>query len=123
MNVRDRVSLKDAQGTHYGVITVMRVDGLCSVKWDSGITELVPESELVFVESPAENAYTRGEAMGVPPAEAKDTGGAPYVTESGKVLADAEIEELSREAEQGYDVSRGAPSVRDRIASWLARLR
>lgn len=51
--MRDRVSLKDAQGTHYGVITVMRVDGLCSVKWDSGITELVPESELTFVEGGA----------------------------------------------------------------------
>jgi hypothetical protein len=30
----------------------------------------------------------------------------PYVTKTGKVLSDQEIEDLADEAEQGYDVSR-----------------
>ena len=48
MNVRDRVSLTDAQATHYGVVTTRRDDGACTVKWDSGMTEFIHESELTF---------------------------------------------------------------------------
>jgi hypothetical protein len=42
----DRVSLTDARMTHTGTVTTRREDGLCTVKWDSGMTERIHESEL-----------------------------------------------------------------------------
>lgn len=53
MNVRDRVSVTDTHAIHYGVVTTKRENGLCSVKWDSGITELIHESELTVVQGGA----------------------------------------------------------------------
>lgn len=75
MEVNDHVSLTDPAQTHHGKVTAVAEDGMCHVKWDSGMTERVHESELTRI----------------------------YVTEGGKVLTDADVEELSREAEQGYE--------------------
>lgn len=42
----DRVSLTDARMTHTGTVTTRREDGMCTVKWDSGMTERIHENEL-----------------------------------------------------------------------------
>jgi hypothetical protein len=53
-------------------------------------------------ESPGPRFYCRGCAI--------DFLKTPYVTKTGKILSDADIEELADEAEAGYDVS----NVKDR---------
>lgn len=46
MKPRDRVILKDTIGTNHGTITVRSDNGMCAVKWDTGITEHIHENEL-----------------------------------------------------------------------------
>jgi hypothetical protein len=46
MHVGDHVYLDDASGRNNGKVTTRSEDGICAVKWDSGITERVHESEL-----------------------------------------------------------------------------
>lgn len=42
----DRVALTDANGTHAGTVMVRNDTGMCSVKWDSGVTERIHELAL-----------------------------------------------------------------------------
>lgn len=46
-----------------------------------------------------------------------------YVTQTGKVLTDSEIDALADEAERGYDVSALKPPVEDAYAAHVERLR
>lgn len=52
MNTGDHVYLDDPQGRVYGKVTALADDGICVVKWDSGTTERVHESELVALTTP-----------------------------------------------------------------------
>lgn len=53
MQAGDSVYLDDAKGRSYGKVTTRAEDGMCAVKWDSGITERVHESKL----KPSPNPY------------------------------------------------------------------
>lgn len=46
MNVHDRVCVTDAEGTHSGTVMMRYSDGMCFVKWDTGVTERIHEDEL-----------------------------------------------------------------------------
>lgn len=50
MKVRDRVWLKDPLGEHFGTVTTVNEhSGMCTVKWDSGMTERIHKTELTVV--------------------------------------------------------------------------
>lgn len=51
MKVGDHVYLDDSKGRNYGKITTRDEKGICHVKWDSGITERIHESELYLAAS------------------------------------------------------------------------
>lgn len=57
MNVGDRVSITDAQRTHDGTVVTVKEHGMVTVKWDSGMTELVHTSELAVASPDDEEAY------------------------------------------------------------------
>lgn len=54
MNTDDHVYLDDASGRHFGKVTTRADNGMCSVKWDSGITEQIHEDELHEYTNPYE---------------------------------------------------------------------
>jgi len=49
VDVGTRVRLTDARGTHEGVVTSRRRNGMCVVEWDSGVSELIHQSELTEI--------------------------------------------------------------------------
>jgi hypothetical protein len=42
----DRVSLEDVRGTHHGTVQEILVNGLVTVRWDSGMIERCQPEEL-----------------------------------------------------------------------------
>lgn len=95
MKVGERVSITDPQRTHEGTVTAVKTDGMVTVKWDSGMTELVHRSELAKL-------------------------GAPVPVES--ILDDEDFAVLrDKDDEGGYEEEK-RPSFRERLASlWDSR--
>ncbi len=113
MNVGDRVSITDPQRTHEGSVTTVKEDGTLIVKWDSGMTERLHESEVTPLGAPVKSVEALPEWEG-------GVTEAPPVAKPGAPLSDDLNDEPSDG--EGYDLDDPKhPTFRERmVAFWDA---
>lgn len=114
MIVGDRVSITDPQNTHEGTVTTVKDDGMLTVKWDSGMTERVHESELTLL------GYQLGAPLsGGPPANRLAMEQAKIQQGLAEAVRGETVPMPNLDDDDGYDQDDPKhPSFRERLAAW-----